>query len=77
MLITPICASFFFSSTCLYFGFDGLPPITAPVLILNGDQNQDSLSQDEDEDEDEVEDSSRRRKNKQVVMNNVCFPSQV
>jgi len=73
MIITAKFAFFFFSSTCLYFGFDGLPPITAPVLILNGDQNQDSLSQYEDEDED----SSRRRKNKQVMMNNVCFPSQV
>jgi len=42
------------------------------VLILNGDQNKDSLSIDNIDDE-----NSREKKKGGVVMNNVCFPSQV
>lgn len=50
------------SSNCLYYAIDGPPPVTDPVLILNGDDdNNVSLGA-------EVT---------RAVVNNVCFPSQV
>ena len=53
-------------STCLYFGFDGPPPISGPVLILNGENR---LSQDAFE-APSVDES-------RVNINNICFPSEV
>jgi phytoene dehydrogenase-like protein len=46
--------------TCVYFWFAGPPPMTDPILILNGNQTRvGSLDAGE------------------LVVNNVCFPSQV
>ena len=57
-------------STCIYFGFDGPPPIKDSMLVLNGDI----------ESEIPVEESSSftpKRVPFRPVVNNVCFPSQV
>ena len=48
-------------STCLYYGFKGLPPIEDPMLILNGDN---SLTQN-------------KNWESSTTINNICFPSQV
>ena len=53
-------------STCLYFGIDGSPPISGPVLILNGGNKLPVEAFDTS-----VDDESR------VRVNNVCFPSEV
>jgi len=57
-------------SVCLYFGFDGPPPVLEPCLILNGEN--DLLLP--------VESSSTSTStstSKKIKVNNVCFPSQV
>eukprot|EP00596_Hydrurales_sp_CCMP1899_P007189 CAMPEP_0119039900 /NCGR_PEP_ID=MMETSP1177-20130426/9650_1 /TAXON_ID=2985 /ORGANISM="Ochromonas sp, Strain CCMP1899" /LENGTH=374 /DNA_ID=CAMNT_0007004385 /DNA_START=450 /DNA_END=1571 /DNA_ORIENTATION=+ len=54
-------------SVCLYFGFDGLPPILQPCLILNGDKESDLNADDKVNGEDWIS----------TTVNNVCFPSQV
>lgn len=53
------------SSICLYFGFNGPPPVTDPVLILNGDDA--NLSPD----------ASTTQQSNKICVNNVCFPSVV
>ena len=53
-------------STCLYFGIDGPPPLSGPVLILNGDNKLPVEAFDTS-----VNEESR------VRVNNVCFPSEV
>ena len=37
-VLSPYLLPSLLSSVCLYFGFDGLPPIVQPCLILNGDK---------------------------------------
>ena len=53
-------------STCLYFGIDGPPPVSGPVLILNGDNKLPV----------EAFDTSACDETR-VRINNVCFPSEV
>ena len=50
-------------SICLYFGFDGPPPVKDPMLILNGESQL----------------SAERSAKGGIgpVVNNICFPSQV
>lgn len=49
------------SSTCLYYGFEGEPPIKDPMLILNGENSL----------------SNNNNWESNVSINNICFPSQV
>eukprot|EP00981_Chlorochromonas_danica_P009023 scaffold2421_cov171-Ochromonas_danica.AAC.13 len=51
-------------STCLYFGVEGSPPVEEPILILNGENKLDEPS---------ISDLAKTP----LVINNVCFPSQV
>lgn len=50
-------------SICLYFGFDGPPPVTDPMLILNGESR--------------LSPSMSAKGGCGPVVNNICFPSQV
>jgi phytoene dehydrogenase-like protein len=57
-------------SICLYFGFDGPPPVLEPMLILNGESKLAvGASAREGAADDEGESLP--------LINNVCFPSQV
>ena len=64
------------SSTCLYYGFPGQPPVLGPTLILNGDNDLSSLikQQPSSSSSSDVNDKDIEYP---VTINNVCFPSQV
>ena len=49
------------SSLCVYFAIDGAPPLLDAVLLLNGENKMSSSGKDKNE----------------LIINNVCFPSQV
>eukprot|EP01036_Dinobryon_divergens_P031451 gene31451-40850_t len=51
------------SSVCVYFGFEGLPPVESPILILNG--------------ESKLSFASTEGGPPAATINNICFPSQV
>lgn len=50
-------------SICLYFGFDGPPPVLDPMLILNGESR--------------LTTGASAKGGVGPVVNNICFPSQV
>lgn len=47
----------------MYFAFDGKPPISGPILLLNGENRLDA--------------NSFTASNHQAIINNMCFPSEV
>ena len=47
----------------MYYSMDGPPPVTSPILIINGENSIDSLADFTD--------------NAKPTINNICFPSQV
>ena len=51
------------SSVCVYFGFEGLPPVESPILILNG--------------ESKLSFARTEGGPPAATINNICFPSQV
>ena len=58
-----------YSSTCVYYAISGPPPVTEPVLVLNG---QSDLTPSSNLMPSNIIDSPTP-----AVVNNVCFPSTV
>ena len=58
-----------YSSTCVYYAISGPPPVTEPVLVLNGQSDLTPPSN--------LMGRNLNDHTLPVVVNNVCFPSTV
>ena len=67
---TLICSiHILYSSTCVYYAISGPPPVTEPVLVLNGESDLTPPSN--------LMTGNIIDHTPPVVVNNVCFPSTV